>query len=252
MLRAYAWKRFGYVGYWDADLATPLEESTACIAWRPAGPASRSCWGCGSIAWVRRCTSRRSGITPGRVFATFASLVLGLPVYDTQCGAKLVHAPIVPQLFGEPFSSRWIFDVEVLARLRNLIGAEVDADGGGGDAAANVARHQRVEDAPRRDAARRRSSCCRSRGGITRGLQAPGSRLQATGSRLQAGATPLAAQWRNVPVDGVPLGADGKPNLDAPAPRTTAGRVDLSGIYQSSYKYLPETSRRISISTRCR
>ena len=31
---------------------------------------------------------------------------------------------MVPQLFGEPFSSRWVFDVEVLARLRNLIGVE--------------------------------------------------------------------------------------------------------------------------------
>ena len=35
----------------------------------------------------------------------------------------------------------------------------------------------------------------------------------------------------------MPVGADGKPNMAAPAPRTAAGRVDLSGIYQSSYKY---------------
>ena len=48
---------------------------------------------------------------------------------------------------------------------------------------------------------------------------------------------PLAAQWRSIPLDGVPLAADGKPDLMAPAPRTAAGRVDLSGIYQSSYKY---------------
>jgi hypothetical protein len=48
---------------------------------------------------------------------------------------------------------------------------------------------------------------------------------------------PLSAQWRNLPTDGVPVGADGKPNMAAPAPRTAAGRVDLSGIYQSSYKY---------------
>jgi hypothetical protein len=31
---------------------------------------------------------------------------------------------MVPKLFGEPFISRWIFDVEVLARLRNLIGRD--------------------------------------------------------------------------------------------------------------------------------
>jgi hypothetical protein len=48
---------------------------------------------------------------------------------------------------------------------------------------------------------------------------------------------PLAAQLRSIPLDGVPLGADGKPDLTAPAPRTASGRVDLSGIYQSSYKY---------------
>ena len=31
---------------------------------------------------------------------------------------------------------------------------------------------------------------------------------------------PAAAQWRNLPKDGIPLGADGKPNMSAPAPRT--------------------------------
>lgn len=124
MLRAYAWKRFGYVGYWDADLATPLDEATVMHRLAASRPG---------VQIVLGLRLNRLGasvhVTPhrhyaGRAFATFASLVLGLPVYDTQCGAKLVHAPMVPQLFGEPFSSRWIFDVEVLARLRNLIGVE--------------------------------------------------------------------------------------------------------------------------------
>ena len=43
----------------------------------------------------------------GRIFATCASLVLNLPVYDTQCGAKLFRVtPEIQKLFGEPFSSR--------------------------------------------------------------------------------------------------------------------------------------------------
>ncbi len=42
--------------------------------------------------------------------------------------------------------------------------------------------------------------------------------------------SPIAAQWPLHPV-GVPKGADGKPNLSAPAPRTADGKPDFSGIW---------------------
>ena len=43
----------------------------------------------------------------------------------------------------------------------------------------------------------------------------------------------LSAQWPRYEVRGVPRTADGKPNLDAPAPRAPDGRPDLTGIWEN-------------------
>jgi glycosyltransferase involved in cell wall biosynthesis len=107
-----------YVGYWDADLATPLEvigEFRDLLEERPAleivlGSRVRL------LGRDIRRSPRRHYL--GRVFASAASLVLGPGVYDTQCGAKLFRASAMTRLlFQKPFRSSWIFDVEILARL---------------------------------------------------------------------------------------------------------------------------------------
>ena len=56
----------------------------------------------------------------GRIFATIISqFILKVPIYDTQCGAKIFNSKVIDVLFDKPFQSKWLFDVELLLRLKN-------------------------------------------------------------------------------------------------------------------------------------
>lgn len=104
-------------GYWDADLATPLEAVPDLANLLDAAPEVDVVLGA-RVAMLGH-DIERSAIRhySGRVFATLASMTLGLTVYDTQCGAKLFRCNDATRaLFADPFGSRWVFDVELLAR----------------------------------------------------------------------------------------------------------------------------------------
>jgi len=47
-----------------------------------------------------------------------------------------------------------------------------------------------------------------------------------------------SAQWPALKTPGIPRTKDGKVDLNAPAPKTAAGRVDLSGIWNPNPKFL--------------
>ncbi len=107
-----------YVGYFDADLSTSLSELPAFIHVLDERPEVVAVLGSRVRLLGRQVNRRLSRHYLGRVFATLASLVLKLPVYDTQCGAKVFRVTEeIKLLFEEPFLSRWIFDVEILARF---------------------------------------------------------------------------------------------------------------------------------------
>ena len=106
-----------FVGYWDADLATPLDEIGRFVAALEQRPACRLVFGARVKLTGWAIERRLSRHYAGRIFATLTSQVLGLSIYDTQCGAKLFRStPEVAALFDEPFRTSWVFDVELLAR----------------------------------------------------------------------------------------------------------------------------------------
>jgi len=107
-----------FVGFWDADLATPLPALQEFVSVLDANLEIEIVMGARVRLLGRHVERSAFRHYFGRLFATGASAVLRLPVYDTQCGAKVFRVtPRIREIFGAPFRSRWIFDVELLARF---------------------------------------------------------------------------------------------------------------------------------------
>jgi glycosyltransferase involved in cell wall biosynthesis len=109
---------FKIVGYWDADLSTPLYLIDKMCEQLEGDRISIVM---GSRVRLLGYNIERLAIRHylGRIFATLASLILELHVYDTQCGAKIfTNNSELKKVFAHPFYVKWIFDVEILARFR--------------------------------------------------------------------------------------------------------------------------------------
>ena len=106
------------MGYWDADLATPLDsiDDFARVANKLTGVtvifgSRRALLG----HRIERTMKRR---LVSRLCALLARQAVRLPVGDTQCGAKLLrNTATVRNAIATPFSAGWLFDVELFARI---------------------------------------------------------------------------------------------------------------------------------------
>ncbi len=106
-----------FVGFWDADLSTPLEELDAFLAVFEQHAGIEMVFGARVNLLGRSIRRKLTRHYIGRIFATVVATTLRLPIYDTQCGAKVFRVTEdVAELFGEPFLSKWVFDVEIIAR----------------------------------------------------------------------------------------------------------------------------------------
>lgn len=118
MLHSQIWNNFEIIGYLDADLSIPLNEAERLTEY----------FNNENVYFVFGSRLQRLGVNIkkklyrhiiGRVFATFASKMLNVVVYDTQCGVKFFKKDVINHIFQEKFNSSWIFDIEVFYRFIN-------------------------------------------------------------------------------------------------------------------------------------
>lgn len=120
-LLANSGEKYAFIGYLDADLATPISEMVNILNFAKKNPNYRFLMG----SRIKRLGSNINRYSYrhyiGRFFATIISgFILKTPIYDTQCGAKIMEFKLAQKLFEKPFLTRWLFDVELLLRMKQL------------------------------------------------------------------------------------------------------------------------------------
>lgn len=112
----------------DADLATPLIELSNMFSYLNYNKNINILIGSRIKRLGANITRSRTRHIIGRFISTLISQTLHLPIYDTQCGAKIFHKNSIKYLFKKEFISQWLFDVELLARYRNRFGKSAVLD----------------------------------------------------------------------------------------------------------------------------
>jgi glycosyltransferase involved in cell wall biosynthesis len=110
------------LGFLDADMATTPEEWLEMAKYKQKFPRF------GAIVGSR---IQRLGADINRddnrsllsnIVKKFIKIILKTSFQDTQCGAKIFQRNLIPFLFGKPFLTPWLFDVEIFLRLQQKFG----------------------------------------------------------------------------------------------------------------------------------
>lgn len=105
------------IGYFDADLATPLSFIKILETTLNGNTGYNLVFGSRQLAKKQLVERKFFRHIMGRMVARMISWAIGKRFGDTQCGAKLMTVDAAEKVFDTPFISTWIFDAEIIKRL---------------------------------------------------------------------------------------------------------------------------------------
>ncbi len=105
-------------GYWDADLATPLDAIGDMDRVLVRHDRVSVVFGSRRPLLGHRIERAENRRFVSRVCNTLARVALAMPIGDTQCGAKMFRvSPALKRAVAAPFRAGWLFDIELFSRL---------------------------------------------------------------------------------------------------------------------------------------
>lgn len=123
ILHAHNYFQFDAIAFIDADLSTPLTELDRFLSILYSHESTDFLLGSRVQMLGKRIKRNLFRHYIGRGIATLICKILDEPVYDTQCGLKMLKRSVAIELVRDQFITRWLFDVEMLARYKTKYGS---------------------------------------------------------------------------------------------------------------------------------
>lgn len=110
------------IGFLDADLSTSFDDyDDLCKTMESSRGRLKMVFGSRNLQ--KKGINRNPFRNMLSVFIrTIISLIIKLKIADTQCGAKVFSREVIPLAFKKSFVSKWLFDVEIILRLKKRLG----------------------------------------------------------------------------------------------------------------------------------
>ncbi len=111
-----------FIGFMDADLSTDFKDFKSLIKTLKTNNKLSMVFGSRAKEASEKIEKDTIRALFSKIIKTLVFFILRLPIEDTQCGAKVFRAQLVPILFKSTFFSRWLFDIEMFLRMKKYYG----------------------------------------------------------------------------------------------------------------------------------